>query len=152
MSNLGKEVKKHSERLEMSQTQLSKAIGKSKNYLSEMIHRGCSKEKELEIIALLNDLKSDDEIIADLSEQLGNANDERVVLRSEISDLNYYLDVKDKKIKELKHKNYDVCQKLYESQEKNRNLIAKASRAEIMMNIYFIVAMILGVLLGVFWS
>ena len=83
MNNLREEVKRHSERLCMSQTQLSKAIGKSKNYLSEMINRGCSKEKEQEIIALLNDLKSDYEIIAELSQRLAELQDECAALRAE---------------------------------------------------------------------
>lgn len=82
-TSLNFEIKKHKARLGMSQSELSKAIGKSKNYLSEMINRGCSKEKEQEIIALLNDLKSDYEIIAELSQRLADLQDECAALRAE---------------------------------------------------------------------
>ena len=80
---LPNEIKRHKTRLGMSQTELSKEIGKSKNYLSEMINRGCSEEKEQEIIALLNDLKSDYEIIAELSQRLAELQDECAALRAE---------------------------------------------------------------------
>ena len=140
MSYLREEVKRHSERLCMTQTQLSKAIGKSKNYLSEMINRGCSKEKEREIIALLNDLKSDSdgEIIAELSQKLADAQDECVVLRSERSELDFILD--------------ETTSKLNDSQRKLENTSAELDRTKVMMNVYFIIAMTLGTLLGVFWG
>lgn len=130
-TELPNEIKRHKTRLSMSQAELSKAIGKSKNYLSEMVNRGCSKEKELEIIAMLNDLKSDDEIIAELSQKLADVQDECVVLRSERSELDFILD---------------------DSQRKLENTSAELDRTKVMMNVYFIIAMILGALLGVFWG
>ena len=131
MNNLRKEVKRHSERLCMTQTQLSKAIGKSKNYLSEMINRGCSKEKEQEIIALLNDLKSDYEIIAELSQRLADAQDQCIALRAETSRLYAALS--------------DSRRELEEAAE-------ELDRTKSIMSFYFLAAVFIGVFIGVFWG
>ena len=129
MIYLHEEVKRHSERLCMTQTQLSKAIGKSKNYLSEMINRGCSKEKEQEIIALLNDLKSDDEIIAELSQRLAEAQDQCIALRAETSRL--YAALSDSK------------RELEEAAE-------ELDRIKSIVSFYFLAAVFVVVFIGVF--
>lgn len=131
MNNLREEVKRHSERLCMTQTQLSKAIGKSKNYLSEMINRGCSKEKEQEIIALLNDLKSDDEIIAELSQRLADAQDQCIALRAETSRL------------------YAV---LSDSRMELEDAAVELDRTKSIMSFYFLAAVFIGVFIGAFWG
>ena len=124
MNNLREEVKRNGERLCMTQTQLSKAIGKSKNYLSEMINRGCSEEKEQEIIALLNDLKPDGEIIAELSQRLADAQDQCIALRAETSRL------------------YAVLS------DSRREL----DRTKSIMSFYFLAAVFVGVFIGAFWG
>ena len=129
MNNLREEVKRHSERLCMTQTQLSKAIGKSKNYLSEMINRGCSEEKEQEIIALLNDLKPDYEIIAELSQRLADAQDQCIALRAETSRL------------------YAV---LSDSRRELEEATAELDRIKSIMSFYFLAALFVGVFIGVF--
>ena len=131
MNNLREEVKRNGERLCMTQTQLSKAIGKSKNYLSEMINRGCSKEKEQEIIALLNDLKSDYEIIAELSQRLADAQDQCIALRAETSRLYAALSDSNREIKEAAE---------------------ELDRTKSIMSFYFLAAVFIGVFIGVFWG
>ena len=131
MIYLREEVKRHSERLCMTQTQLSKAIGKSKNYLSEMINRGCSKEKEQEIIALLNDLKSDYEIIAELSQRLADAQDQCIALRAETSRL--YAAISD-------------------SRRELEEVAVELERTKAIMSFYFLAAVFVGVFIGVFWG
>lgn len=87
MSKLKTTVEAAKERLNVSMSDLSLMIGKSKNYLSEMINRGCSKEKEQEIIVSLNCLKSDYEIIAELSQRLADLQDECAALRAENQEI-----------------------------------------------------------------
>ncbi|WNA15578.1 hypothetical protein [Acinetobacter phage HFM1] len=59
-----------------SKSELSRRLGKHRNYLGEMLRVGCSTKKQNELIEMINQVKagerfkSDDEIIADLSEQL----------------------------------------------------------------------------------
>lgn len=127
--SLNDEIKRHKQRLNMTQTQLSKAIGKSKNYLSEMINRGCSKEKEQEIIALLNDLKSDNEIIAELSQGLADAQDQCISLRDETSRLYAALSDSNREIKEAAE---------------------ELDRAKVIMSFYFLAAVFIVVFIGVF--
>lgn len=74
MSKLKTTVEAAKERLNVSMSDLSLMIGKSKNYLSEMINRGCSEEKEREIIA-------------ELSQRLADAQDQCIALRAETSRL-----------------------------------------------------------------
>lgn len=60
----------------LSKSELSRRLGKHRNYIGEMLRVGCSTKKQNELIEMINQVKagerfkSDDEIIADLSEKL----------------------------------------------------------------------------------
>lgn len=60
----------------LNKSELSIRLGKSRNYIGEMLRIGCSTKKQNELIEMINQVKagerfkSDDEIIADLSEKL----------------------------------------------------------------------------------
>ena len=129
MSKLKTTVEAAKERLNVSMSDLSLMIGKSKNYLSEMINRGCSEEKEQEIIALLNDLKSDDEIIAELSQRLADAQDQCIALSAETSRL------------------YAV---LSDSKRELEESAAELDRTKSIMSFYFITALFVGVFITVY--
>lgn len=60
----------------LNKSELSIRLGKSRNYIGEILRVGCSTKKQNELIEMINQIKagerfkSDDEIIADLSEKL----------------------------------------------------------------------------------
>lgn len=60
----------------LSKSELSRRLGKHRNYLGEMLRIGCSTKKQNELIEMIDQVKagerfkSDDDIIADLSEKL----------------------------------------------------------------------------------
>lgn len=89
--------------LKISQSELSRRLGKGRNYLSNA-QDGCTTAKRDEIIDMINRVvagevfKSDDAIIAELSEKLENAHqhnrDHQInerALESRIRDLNFEL-------------------------------------------------------------
>ena len=85
-------------KLKISQSELSRRLGKGRNYLSNA-QNGCSTAQQLEIIDMINRVvagevfKSDDAIIAELSEKLANAQDSIHSLKKE-SD-GYFIMTKD---------------------------------------------------------
>lgn len=60
----------------LNKSELSRRLGKHRNYLGEILRVGCSTKKQNELIEMINQVKagerfkSDDEIIAELSEKL----------------------------------------------------------------------------------
>ena len=80
---------------------------------------------------MLNDLKSDDEIIAELSQRLAEAQDQCIALRSETSRLYAVLS--------------DSRRELDEAAE-------ELDRTKSIMSFYFLAAVFIGVFIGVFWG
>jgi DNA repair exonuclease SbcCD ATPase subunit len=86
MQTLKNKITEATKFLNISQRQLSKDIGKSTNYLSEMVRNGCTTAKQKELIGMIDMVmrgevfKSDDEIIAELTKQLTEVQDQKIEL------------------------------------------------------------------------
>jgi len=80
---------------------------------------------------LLDDLKPDDEIIAELSQRLADAQDQCIALRAETSRLYAVLSDSNREIKEAAE---------------------ELDRTKSIMSFYFLAAVFIGVFIGVFWG
>ena len=80
---------------------------------------------------MLNDLKPDDEIIAELSQRLADTQDQCIALRAETSRL------------------YAV---LSDSMRELEEAAAELDRTKSIMSFYFLAAVFIGVFIGVFWG
>lgn len=114
MLKLNQKIETALSTLKISKYELSRRLGKSVNYLGEMQRVGCSTEKQNEIISMIDEVlkgerfKSDDEIIADLSEKLEKS---QQTSQHNADCAHKYLNMvheRDKTINELKKSNIDL--------------------------------------------
>ena len=94
-------------KLNISQSELSRRLGKTRNYLAEIKRVGCTTDKQKELIAMINHVicgevfKSDDQIIAELSERLSEEQDKNAELIAENHRLKRIIDDADEKYKSV---------------------------------------------------
>lgn len=134
-------------KLKISQSELSRRLGKGRNYLGN-IQAGCSTAKQLEIIDMINRVvagevfKSDDEIIAELSEKLEEAQQQnirhasasdthiQILQKNHVDGMNKLLD----KVADLSGENHKLKQIINDTDESYNALHQSHAKKQILLN------------------
>lgn len=134
MNNLITTVNQAKKTLNISESALSIRIGYSRKYLTQMKRVGCSTKKQDEIISLINSvsngevIKTDNEVIAELSEKLTGAQD---LAEHNFKFARHYLDMvhdREKQIKSLDSANADLNSELNSLRETQQELHTDSKR------------------------
>lgn len=132
----------------LSKSELSRRLGKHRNYIGEMLRVGCSTKKQNELIEMINQVKagerfkSDDEIIAELSEKLDEQQQENSNMRSQSlldgitigeletknSDLIRVANQKSEQVKNLSTRNTDLEKALTDERKNAQELTGKLEK------------------------
>ena len=130
--------------LNVSQSKLSTMIGYSQNYISESIHRNCSVQKQQEIIDLIDRvmagevIPSQDDVLDMLSEKVHELTNKCIQTGLEL----------DKERNSAIHFKESFIQMQKKASQLNKELMNQKFNT----NLYFFLALALGILLGVVWS
>lgn len=144
MQQLINKVNEAKAALNVSQSKLSTMIGYSQNYISESIHRNCSVQKQQEIIDLIDRvmagevIPSQDELLDILSEKVQELTQKCIQTGIEL----------DKERNSAIHFKESFIQMQKKASQLNKELMTQKFNT----NLYFFLALALGILLGVVWS
>lgn len=144
MQQLISKVNEAKAALNVSQSKLSTMIGYSKNYISESISRNCSVQKQQEIIDLIERVMAG-EVIQSQDDVLDMLSEKNHELTQKCIQTGIELD---------KEKEYSIHFKesFIQMQKKANQLNKELMAQKFNTNLYFFLALALGILLGVVWS